>query len=109
VVGVAVEGVQGEMLAGVLEVVLLPPPVAHPVSDLGRREVVAAGQDRGLVPVRAGSDDQLQRDGPRRYRRRMGGRVLARDRQRDRAFGEMMAVAAAVRGGEVDREARVAT
>ena len=51
VVGVAVEGVEGEVFPGVLEVVLLPPSHCHPVGEFGGAQVGAVGQDRGLVPV----------------------------------------------------------
>src|SRR5664280_1950470 len=61
VVGVTVQGIEAEVFAGVFEVVLLPPPVAHPVGGLGGGQVGPVGQDRGLVPVGAASDDQPQR------------------------------------------------
>jgi hypothetical protein len=42
--GVGVEGVQGEPGAGVAEVVLLPPPRAHPPAHLPGGQVVPGGQ-----------------------------------------------------------------
>src|SRR3954452_14379026 len=42
--GVGVEGVQGEVGAGVAEVVLLPPPGGHPPADFSGRQVGAGGQ-----------------------------------------------------------------
>src|SRR5659263_334990 len=101
VVGVAVQGVQGEVLAGVLEVVLLAPPVRHPVGDLGCGQVGAVGQDRGLVPARAAPHDQPQRQGARGSTCLGGRRRSGRDRQVDRAFGELVAGGGAVGGGEV--------
>ena len=86
-VGVTVQGIEAEVFAGVFEVVLLPPPVAHPVGDLGSAQG-AVGQDRGLVPVGAAADDQPQRQRAGHGRLRGGGRVPARDSQGDGAFGE---------------------
>src|SRR5674536_214480 len=48
-VGVAVQGVQGEVRSGVLEVVLLPPAPGQPPAHLGGGQVGAGGQDRDPV------------------------------------------------------------
>src|SRR5665647_2181335 len=100
-VGVAVRCVQGEVLAGVFEVVLLAPPVGHPVGDLGGGQVGAVGQDRGLVSGGAGPHDQPQRQGARGPRAGGGRRGSGRDRKVDAAFGELVAGGRPVGGGEV--------
>src|SRR5665648_328047 len=72
-VGVAVQGVQGEVLTGAGEVVLLAPPVRHPVGDQRCGQVGAVGQDRCLVPAGAAPHDQPQRQRARGSAR-LGGR-----------------------------------
>src|SRR5665648_657138 len=100
-VGVAVQGVQGEVLTGAGEVVLLPPPVGHPVGDLRCGQVGAVGQDRGLVPAGAGPHDQPQRQRARRSCAGGRGGGSGRDRQVDQTFGELVADGRPVGGGEV--------
>src|SRR5665648_136769 len=100
-VGVAVQGVQGEVLTGAGEVVLLPPPVRHPVGDQRCGQVGAVGQDRGLMPGGAGPHDQPQRQRARRSCAGGRGGGSGRDRQVDQTFGELVADGRPVGGGEV--------
>src|SRR5665648_314620 len=99
-VGVAVQGIQGEVLTGVLEVVLLAPPGGHPVGDLGCGQVGAVGQDRCLVPAGAAPHDQPQRQRARGSARLGGRRGSGRHGQVDEAFGELVADGRPVGGVE---------
>src|ERR1019366_3505416 len=92
-VGVAVQGVESEVFAGVFEVVLLAPAGGHPVSDLRGGQVGAVGQDRGLVPAGTAPHDQPQ---PQRAGRLAAGLGAGGDGQVDEPFGELVGVGGAV-------------
>ena len=72
-VGCSCRGVKREVRPGVLEVGLLPKAGRDLPGDLGRRQVGAAGPDRGLVPGGAAAHDQ-----PQTYLAGLSGRIARR-------------------------------
>jgi hypothetical protein len=54
------EGIEEELLAHVLEIVLLPPALEHAVGDLDVAQVPATGDDLRLVPGGAQARDLAQ-------------------------------------------------
>src|SRR5208282_5756907 len=91
--GVAVQGVQGEVRAGVPEVVFLPPPAGHPVDDAGGGQAggVAGGEDVDLAALVAAGDLPERED--------FALVLPAGDGQLDAGFGEVVGVGAAVVAG----------
>src|SRR5208337_1027429 len=88
--GVAVEGVEGEVCAGVPEVVLFPPPAGHRVDDAGggQDSGAAGGEDVDLAAlVAAGDLPQVQH---------LAFVLAAGDGQLDPGVGEVVAALPAV-------------
>src|SRR3990167_4671662 len=79
------EGVEGVLLAEVLEEVLLPPAIEHAGGDLDWGEVAARGDDRGLVLAIVGETGDLAQ----------GEQLLPRQAEADVLIGEDVALAVA--------------
>ena len=105
--GVGVQGVQGEVGAGVAEVVLLPPPRGQPPADLPGGQVGAGGQRVDLPGAAAAGGDPAG-DLPQADRLPLARPVA--DAQRDGGVGQVVfvlpaAVIGAGDGGELRRRA----
>lgn len=86
--GVGVEAVECEVLAGVAEVVLLPPAGEHAMGHGNRAEVGPAGQDGSLMVVAAAGDLT--------HRQGLGPALASRQAQAGPAVGELVLVGLAV-------------
>ena len=87
--GVGVQGVQGEVGAGVAEVVLLPPPRGQPPADLPGGQVGAGGQ-RVDLPGAAAAGGDAAGDLPQADRLPLARPVA--DVQRDGRVGQVVLV-----------------
>src|SRR6266851_9396792 len=98
---VGVQGVEGEVRAGVPEVVLLPPPAGHPVDHGRRRQAggVTGGEDVHLA-VLVAAGDLPQRE-------HFSLVLPGGDRQLDAGSGHVVLAGAAVIAGECGYRERV--
>jgi len=87
--GVGVQGVQGEVGAGVAEVVLLPPPGGQPPADFPGGQVGAGGQRVDLPGAAAAGGDPAG-DLPQADRLPFARPVV--DAQRDGGVGQVVGV-----------------